>query len=432
MQILLLSGVRGDTRRYRCFHPYEQLKLAGIETQLSHTTDPSLFTKAENASIFILHRTSYDPRVKRLLDKIEDRGGLAILDTDDLIFDPDAFQWIDSPDFQDPVRAALYREDMRRHQITLDACKAAIVSTNYLAERVRSLGKPVRVHRNAFSMEMLSIAEAAYQRRKTAPGRVVIGYASGTPTHNRDFAVAKPALKHILQRYPQTELWLVGPLDPGTDWGALGAQVKHNPLLPWRELPQVLAQFDINLAPLVSDNPFSQSKSEIKYVEAALVRVPTIASPTAAFQFAIQPGDNGYLATDTQDWTDALTSLIEAPEIRWSIGERAYAHTLQYYHPAQRAKELLSTLKQIYQSQIGESLPFLSQVNQDQDQPMTAAENMLGFRISPELEQSPSLAQMALYSLRYRGLRTLLMQVWIYFRRMLVPLFPYRSSRSLD
>jgi hypothetical protein len=54
----------------------------------------------------------------------------------------------------------------------------------------------------------------------------------------------------------------------------------------------VVMMLDINLAPLVMDNPFAQSKSEIKYMEAALVRAPTIASPTDAYRFAIRPGEN--------------------------------------------------------------------------------------------------------------------------------------------
>ena len=41
----------------------------------------------------------------------------------------------------------------------------------------------------------------------------------------------------------------------------------------WRELPWIIAQTDINLAPLEMDNPFCQAKSEIKFVEAALVGV---------------------------------------------------------------------------------------------------------------------------------------------------------------
>ena len=256
--ILILSGVRGDTRRYRTFHPCEQLQLAGISCSLSHITDPELFAKAAEAAVFILHRTGFDPCVGRLLRQADQQGSLVILDTDDLIFDPSAFQWIDSPDFYDPVRAALYQEEMRRHQATLHACHAVTVSTNYLAEYIHPFGKPAWVHRNAFSLEMLSLAERAYKNRVPDHGRVVIGYASGTPTHDRDFASIKPALEYILKEYPQTELWVIGPLNPGKDWGSLEKRIRLHKYVPWWGLPQLLVQFDINIAPLVMDNPFAQ------------------------------------------------------------------------------------------------------------------------------------------------------------------------------
>ncbi len=81
-------------------------------------------------------------------------------------------------------------------------------------------------------------------------------------------------------------------------------------MVPWRDLPEKLAKLDINIAPLVMNNPFGKSKSEIKYVEAGLVRVPTIASPTEAFKFAIQSGVNGILAADEEEWSDALAMLV--------------------------------------------------------------------------------------------------------------------------
>ena len=68
--------------------------------------------------------------------------------------------------------------------------------------------------------------------------------------------------------------------------------------MPWRNLPSIQVRFDINLAPLEINNPFGQSKSEIKYVEAALLRVPTIASPSDSYSAAIRHAENGYLANN--------------------------------------------------------------------------------------------------------------------------------------
>lgn len=429
-KILFLSGVKGDTRRYRTFHPYEQLRLAGVDCQIAHITDPRLREKARRASVVILHRVAMDRYVESLLADWQQRGALLMLDVDDLVFDPQAFRWINSPDFSDPLRAALYQEEMHRQRLTFDACQAVIASTEFLAGHVRQQGKPAWVHRNAFSLEMLNRAEAAYRSRPDRTDRVVIGYASGTPTHDEDFALVKPALKKLLLQHPQAEVWIIGPLDPGKDWGNLAPRIRRLPLVSWRELPEYLVQFDINLAPLVMDNPFAQSKSEIKYMEAALVRVPTIASPTDAYHFAIRPGENGYLATNDSEWEEALALLTEQPHQPRTSGEEAYTQVRQSYHPELRAAELLSTLDQISRHLLGTPFRARDLNTEPEIKAGKSVSELDDFRIDPELERNPTLAKRALYSIRYRGVRTLLIQIWIYFRRLFAPIFPFRSARK--
>ena len=424
--VLALSGVRGDTRRYRTIHPYEQINLAGVECILSHLTDPKLPEKAGQIDLGILHRVPMDGYVGNLLAGFQQRGVPVIVDVDDLVFEPAAFQWIDSPDFSDPLRASLYLEEMRRQRLTVDACHAVTASTNFLADEVRPLGKPVWVHRNAFSLEMLELAEAAYSQHRAKGGRLVIGYASGTPTHDRDFALVKPALKQILGRYPQVEVWAIGPIDVGKDWGSLAQRIKRLSLVPWRKLPEVLAQFDINLAPLVMDNPFAQSKSEIKYMEAGLVRVPTVASPTEAFQYAIRSGENGYLAANLTEWVDMLDLLVGQADVRTTVGKSAYVDVIDRYHPAQRSEELLATLNKVCEQVIGE--PFLTPEAMVQLRSRASERRSIETRIDPATEHGPSLGRMALYSLRHRGVRTLLTRIWIYIRRLLAPVVPFKRT----
>lgn len=415
--ILILSGVRGDTRRYRTVHSYEQLRLLGVDVKLSHISDPHLRQKARRAEIVIIHRSPWDRQVAWLVNEIRSRRGFLIQDTDDLIFDAQAFQFIDSPDFADPVRASLYQEDLRRNRQTLDACSAVTASTEFLAEHVRGLNKPAWVHRNAFSIEMLALSEVAYQKRGQY-SNITIGYASGTPTHNRDFALVKPALQTILQRHPQVELHLLGPLDPGPGWGDNIGRIHRHPLVPWRQLPALQAQFDINLAPLRADNPFGQSKSEIKYVEAALLRVPTIATPTAAFQQAIRPGENGLLVDG--DWLLPLEKLVTDASLRRTLGENAYQDVMVNYHPAVRAVQLATTLQEISQhchhKSLWDTAPSIT----------IKADDFLDIQTPLELERSPSLLRLGLHNLRYRGPHTLLLQAWIFFRRLIAPIIPYR------
>ena len=260
---------------------------------------------------------------------------------------------------------------------------------------------------------MLDLSEDAYAAKVEEPSKVIIGYASGTATHNRDFAVAKPALIKTLQKYSHVELWLVGPIDPGDNWGNLAGRIRHDKLVSWRSLPSLLCQFDINIAPLVADNPFSQSKSEIKYMEAGLVRVPTVASPISAFRYAIQSGENGWLAESNQDWETRLSELVEDSGFRKQMGAQAYQDVIARYHPQVRSRELISTISQILEKFNYPKFEALPQTNQALE------------RITPEFERHPTYMQMGIYSLRNRGWNILLKQIWIYFRRLLAPIFPF-------
>ena len=419
-RVLVLSGVRGDTRRYRTLHLHQQLRLAGVECALSHTTDPRLPSLAEGTAVMVLHRVTYDPFVADLIHFVHSRGGFVLADIDDLIFDPAAFQWIDSPDFQDPLRAALYQEDMRRHRQTMEACDAVLASTPYLAQAARSLGKPCWVHRNAANLELATISEQASRSRRPADGRVVIGYASGTPTHNRDFDLASPALQAMLRVHPELELRIIGYLDLDKTWDTFGGRLQRYRPVQWQALPFWLAQLDVNLAPLALNNPFSQSKSEIKYMEAALVGVPTLASRSEAFSAAIRPGENGLLADGPDEWLAQLERLL-APDLRHSLGQAACLDAQANYSPQGRAGQAVELL-----NEISESLkrPFHWQASFN---PQVDPRRLWW---DPELERHPTLTEMALYTLRHRGAGTLAKQAWIYFRRGLARFVPYGRGSS--
>ena len=414
--ILLISGVRGDTRRYRIFHPWEQLTLRGLRAHVAHVSDRDLEVHLKQAQLVLLQRVSWNRWVERWVTDLHKQNIPVLTDIDDLVFESAAFKWIDSPDFADPIRASLYREEMQRNRRTLEASNGILASTDFLAQQARATNRPVHVLRNAFSLEMLELSNTASRQVHPAADakKVVIGYASGTLTHNKDFALIRPALKQVMSRHPGVELWLVGPLDPGDDWGELAGRVRRLPLVPWRDLPAIQAQFDINLAPLRIDNPFGQSKSELKYVEAALVGRPTIASPSEAFQFAIRSGENGILAASPVEWEQALEGLITRPAERLAMGQFAYQDVLRRYHPERRSQELLEIL--------AEFVPLTSAIHAAPIVNPHFDVQAAGIR-----ENHPTLWQLGLYNWRSRGLWVIMKQIWVFFRRLLAPIFPYRK-----
>lgn len=423
-QILIVSGVQGDTRRYRAFHLREQFRLAGIDAGFEHITSATLEQSARSAQLLILQRVSWDKRVEKILRMVRNNRAIVLTDIDDLVFIPDSIRWIDSADFHDPVRASLYRETLERNFRTLQQSDGVIASTEYLAEQARALGKPAWVHRNGFSLEMLSLSREAMQTKKPTQETVVIGYASGTPTHNRDFSLVQPVLRQLMKRYPHLQISIAGHLNPGDDWGVAFSRIEKIPFVEWRRLPQVLAGFSINLAPLREDNPFSQSKSEIKFMEAALVGVATIASPTDAFRSAIRDGQTGFLASTPEQWENALTRLIEQPDLRTKIAAAALQEIIERYSPAHRAVqavELINAVLDRFQS----PLPRLPQPSLIEPLDPNALQRLW---TPSAFERHPTLIERGCYTLRVRGVTTLAREMWVYFRRLAAPLFPFRNT----
>jgi glycosyltransferase involved in cell wall biosynthesis/ubiquinone/menaquinone biosynthesis C-methylase UbiE len=346
-EVLIISGSEGDMERYRCHHAQEQLGLRGVSCEVRHVNDAALPWRIPQYELVILHRVPWFESVEKIITQARHRDALVVLDIDDLVFDIELVSRIDALRTMDKAQRDLYLDGVRRYRQTVELCDGALVTTDYLAQAIAKLGKPAWIHRNALSAELIKISDAAFLSSNPRKDKVIIGYASGTRTHNRDFQEAQPALRRILERYPQVELWIVGHLDLDKTWEPLKNRVRRVSFVPWRELPHLLAQFDINLAPLELGNPFCEAKSELKYFEAGIVGVPTVASRTSAFEFAIRHGENGMLADGEESWFEALDQLVSDPKFRLAVGSRARQDVLQRYQPQSRSIELVSTLNKL-------------------------------------------------------------------------------------
>ena len=74
---------------------------------------------------------------------------------------------------------------------------------------------------------------------------------------------------------------------------------------------------------------FNEAKSENKWTEAALVKIPTIASDVGAFKSQIVDGKTGLLCKTKKDWDEKLEKLILSKELRESIGLQAYNEAME-------------------------------------------------------------------------------------------------------
>ena len=349
------------TTLYRCLHLQEQLTEMGAEAVVREWREDNLnlVDEALQYDLMVLQRVAMSAQVRRLIDAAHLQGKKVIFDTDDLIFEPQLIQWHRGVARLTAAEQQLYTEGVHRYQATLEACDYVLTTSALLAELAQKHGKTAFVHRNAIGREMQALGDQllAQRQKQTREERIVIGYGSGTPTHDVDFEQTAPALLDMMTRYPQVELWLVGPLELPQSLNLLRHRIHRFPLTDWRGWFELVSQFDINLAPLEMNNLFCRAKSEIKFSEAALFEIPTVASRIDPFVYAITPGQNGLLAANMVDWIDALDLLISQPAQRQLMGQAARRTVNEHYSLRARAAELTAILAQMQMNGQSTQLP---------------------------------------------------------------------------
>jgi len=334
--------------RYRAHNVIEALTLQGVEAMFVPEEDAAARLAdvlAHDLIVFV--RRSWNPTIKALVQIAQQAEIPVVFDLDDFLFDPWILPYIDSARGASAADALHGIKDFRT---TLEFCDYYTGTTRFLVEKVAALNKPGWVIRNGLNVTQLDLCRALLERPPQAPadGAVRIGYFSGTMTHQLDFRVAYPALVRILREFEQVRLIVVGELDlhlfPGLD--PFHGQIEQRPCVDWRDLPAVIASVAINIVPL-EINPFTEAKSNLKYYEAAALKVPTIASPTEVFVSSIRHGGTGMLAASDEDWYQALKLLVTDAALRRRLGAQAHAHALRDFVPSVIADEALSVYRQI-------------------------------------------------------------------------------------
>jgi glycosyltransferase involved in cell wall biosynthesis len=322
--------------------------LVGIDADVRYYRDVSVPELARAADAIVVYRVPATVEVLELIGAARARGARVLYDVDDLIFDPELAAEIPALTILPPDEAALWLEGVRRYRTTLEACDGFIGSTQQLCAHATAVtGLPAYRFANGVGLLVGQQSDAATRKPRT-PGPLRIGYLSGTNTHDHDWAMVEPAVAAIMRKHPDVELWLVGLVAPSAALDAFAARVKRIGFTEWTALPKVLRDLDVNLAPLTSGSRFNEAKSAIKWLEAALVSTPTIASPTEPFREAIQHGHNGLLADTSDEWEAGLDALLTDVALRRHLGARARRDALLRWSPhiqAHAYAEILATAK---------------------------------------------------------------------------------------
>lgn len=333
--VLIVTGGVGDSARYRAHHVAEELNLHGIRTSVTHQDNPFLASYANRFSVFIFHRTFFTPRVEKLFLEVKKLGKEIIFETDDLVYDP---QYIQKTAYYQKMNAferKLYEKGVGSEILDDPAVKICTTTTSYLADKLRELGKQVFVVPNKLSKQDMEwirkMPNAIRQLTDQISNAISLGYFSGTASHDVDFATITESLLSVMKERPMIQLVIAGPLVLDDAFASFRERIVRLPFAGRREHFQNIASIDINLAPLVVGDPFCESKSELKFVEAGALGIATVAAATRTFREAVVDGEDGCVAVNTDEWKEKLLRLIDDEQLRKQMGDRARTKVLGKY-----------------------------------------------------------------------------------------------------
>ena len=339
------------TFRYRCYNMVQAINHTSTDTSAGYFflyDLQSIDNLVSHLDVLVLVRVRYDSHVDRLVRQARLKGIPVLYDLDDHIFELEATPLLVSSLNQGLSRYGRIEKwvgVVGRIRESLEIVDGVITTTEFLqSELVSALDIPVEVIPNFLNDEQWEYS-AQLRDQKLQPDHPVIGYFSGSASHNRDYQIAADGLRAVLENYPDATLRIAGFLDVPESIAEFGPRIERLPFMDFLGLQRAIAEVTLNLSP-IQHNVFAHSKSELKYFEAAAVGVPTVASPAPVFTRIIDHQANGYVA-DAAEWPDVLLGALADHSARAGVADQALDHVAAHYTRqavAPRITEVLAKL----------------------------------------------------------------------------------------
>ena len=164
-------------------------------------------------------------------------------------------------------------------------------------------------------------------------GKLVMGWA-GSNTHDGDMREVSEVLPKMIKKYPHLHVEFIGGFPPNNMRGM--ERVSYRPWVPVGEFANRFScwSWDISMAPL-DDNRFNRSKSALKLLESAAVKIPCLVSNVRPYyEFCSLGGEElKWLLCDTHwDWEKKLQRLIEDAEHRQRMATLMHETARKYFN----------------------------------------------------------------------------------------------------
>jgi len=341
-----------STFRYRGYNVCETM--ANSE---KYTVEMFLVKECEHLfssriDLIVLQRAQWSFELQNFISFFKGKTPI-VYDMDDLIYDskylPEYIQSIGKTNdsFLSSIIASteLYSKIIKQ-------CDGIITTTEPLKAFLENdFNVATYVFPNYLNNEQIEISERVRNIKSTAEnnGRFCIGYFSGSNSHARDFAVAQSALLKMMQKYDDVDVLVLGHLTLSEEWNTYkeNGRLIFKEFVNYRDLQYEIGTVDLNIIPL-QRHRFNECKSELKYFEASIVDVPSLASNNTVYSSVIKHGVDGFLS-DELSWLDNLEYIYNNRFLLKAVTDSAREKCLKKYS----SLSLLPMIENIYDLVLG-------------------------------------------------------------------------------
>ena len=334
-----------STFRYRCYNITQTLANSNkyCITYFNGNEIKKIIDNLEKVSMIIFQRASFNIEIINLITYARKNNICIVYDIDDLFYKAEhATNYINHLGYEyDEDTVRLYLGIVSSYNLVAKECDYYIATTEYLKNRIiTDFKKPCFLIKNFLNKEQIAESEYILKNREYDQDKFIIGYFSGSGSHNNDFITIEQEIHDLMNKYNNIYLKIVGFMKLGSlyDQFKKDGRVIMKQLVPYQELQYEIGEVDINVVPL-AESEFSKAKSELKFFEAGLLKIPSCVSENNVFNEFIDNYKNGILCKEGT-WKSNIERIYLDKKLLKEIGENAYKTTCQIYVPTKQQQNI--------------------------------------------------------------------------------------------
>lgn len=327
MKIAAFPNSSGS-RYWRLEYPLKHIEGDGVQVRIYD--EPEFEEAAMWADIVILQSITHMRGIATLRAYQKERGLKIVVDCDD---------YLDiSEDNPHRIEHELSNA-VEIIKITLGIADLVTTTTEKLAAYLRQFNSKVVVLPNYIDVGLWDLPKLDNKSKD-----VRIGWA-GSITHIKDLEYIKEPLTKICKEFDNIRLVFVGDKRIGDMFP--GCKVENMLGVPFEVWPSKLhsLRLDIGIAPL-ANNTFNQYKSNIKWQEYAIAKIPGVFSKIVYWRKGFD-GHFGLMAESKDEWYAHLRNLVVSESLRREIADKAYYRVKARYDLKDHASEWLESYREL-------------------------------------------------------------------------------------